>query len=101
MENIQKRALCFSTDDKLSNYTELLQNTKIPSLTLLRLKYIAVEIFKCLNNLYPSFMSKMFNVKENKYDMSYLFLKLSLMVKGLFHTMVVICGISYPMKSKI
>ena len=69
MENIQKRALRFLTDDKLSNYTELLHKTKIPSQTLQRLKYIAIEIFKCLNNLNLSFMSKMFNVKENKYDM--------------------------------
>ena len=69
MENIQKCALRFVTDDKLSNYTELLHKIKIPSLTLQRLKYMAIEIFKCLNNLNPSFMSKMFNVKENKYDM--------------------------------
>ena len=53
MENIQKRALRFLTDDKLSNYTELLQKTKIPSLTLQRLKYIAIEIFKCVKNLNP------------------------------------------------
>ena len=101
MENIQRRALRFLTDDTLSSHTELLQKTKILSLTLQRLKYIVIEIFKCLNNLNPSFMSKMFNVKV--YDLR----KSRLMELSVFKTvflcpsMVVICGISYPITSEI
>ncbi len=69
MENIQKRALRFLTNDKESNYIQLLQNTNLPSLTLQRMKYISLEIFKCLHKLNPSFMSNMFKIKDFNYDM--------------------------------
>lgn len=69
MESIQKRALRFLIDDHESNYTQLLQKVKMSSLTLQRMKYIAIEIFKCLNGLNPNFMSDMFNIKDSKYDL--------------------------------
>ena len=69
MESIQTRALCFLTNDKESNYAQLLEKTKQTSLTLQRLKCIATEIFKCLYNLNPRFMHNMFQLKDFKYDM--------------------------------
>ncbi len=69
MEKIQKRALRFLTDDTESNYSQLLEKTNISSLSLQRMRCVSIEVFKCLNQINPSFMSNMFEVKKSMYNL--------------------------------
>ena len=69
MEKIQKRALRFLTKDTESNYSQLLEKTNMPSLSLHRMRYVSTEVFKCLSQMNPSFMSNMFNVKKSMYNL--------------------------------
>ncbi len=69
MEKIQERALRFLFNDKISSYEALLEKCKSTTLHLKRLKVIALEVFKSLHGLNPSFMKDMFNVKEISYNL--------------------------------
>ena len=65
VERIQKRALRFVLNDFTSDYDVLLSKANTNTLFLSRLKNIATEVFKCVNNINVSFMNNMFQVKPN------------------------------------
>ena len=69
IELIQERALRFLLDDQKSNYEELLQRCQYTTLHIRRIKAIAMEVFKSLNNLNPKFMKEMFQTKETPYEL--------------------------------
>ncbi len=69
LEKIQKRALRFVLQDFTSNYSELLQKAKMPTLYLSRLRQIATEVYKVMNNIGPDYVKDIFNVKDNLYNM--------------------------------
>ena len=69
MEKIQKRALKFLTENYDSDYEQLLIETNMSSLTLQRMRYMCIEVFKCLNKLNPTFMYDLFNIKESVYNL--------------------------------
>ena len=69
MEKIQERALRFVTNDDNSSYDVLLQKTKNTTLLLSRICCIVIEVFKCLNNINPDYMSEMFQIKERCYNL--------------------------------
>jgi hypothetical protein len=69
MEKIQKRALRFLFNNKVSSNEFLLEKCKSTTLHLKRMKIIALEVFKSLNDLNPKFMNEMFNRKEMPYDL--------------------------------
>ena len=69
IEKIQERALRFLTGCNTLSYIELLQKTGSTTMYINRMKCIAVEVFKCIYNLNPAFMNKMFVVKELDTDM--------------------------------
>ncbi len=69
MEEVQERALRFLYNDNTSNYSALLEKAGFETLHLKRLKVIAIEVFKCMNNLNPSFMKEIFKRKENMYGL--------------------------------
>ena len=48
LENIQKRALRFVLDDYQSDYNDLLQNANVPGIKIMLLRYLAIEVFKCI-----------------------------------------------------
>ena len=41
----------------------------MPSLSLQRMRYVSIEVFKCLNQINPSFMFDMFNIKKQMYNL--------------------------------
>ena len=69
MEYIQERALRFIYNDVKTNYRDMLTLYKHETLHIRRIKAVACEMFKTLNNLNPSFMKDMTEVKESNYDL--------------------------------
>ncbi len=47
----------------------LIEKCNYATLHIRRLRIISTEVFKSLNNLNPSFMKEMFNVKETSYNL--------------------------------
>ena len=64
LENIQKRALRFILDDYQSSYTDLLQNANLPGIEIMLLRYLAIEVFKCINEINPAYLNAMSIHKE-------------------------------------
>ncbi len=69
IEKIQERALRFMFNDKTNSYAILLEKCGYTTLHIKRIKTIASEVFKSLNNLNPAFMNKMFDVKDVSYGL--------------------------------
>ncbi len=69
IEKVQERALRFLHNDKISPYQLLLEKSSMTTLHIKRIKAIACEVFKSLNDLNPTFMKEMFQEKEVKYEL--------------------------------
>ena len=67
LENIQKRALRFVLDDYQSGHTDLLQNANVPGIKIRLLRYLAIDVFKCINEINPAYLNVMFIRKECPY----------------------------------
>ena len=60
IEKIQERALRLLHNNFTSDYSELLNKSGKPSMEVKRLRTLALEIFKTLNNLNPDYMKEIF-----------------------------------------
>ena len=60
IESIQKRALRLLYNDYTSTYDSLLAKANKPSVEIKRYRTLALEIFKTLNNLNPTYMQDLF-----------------------------------------
>ena len=69
LERIQFRALKFIYSDYNTTYAELLTKANLPSLEIGRLRSIAVEVYKALNNLSPPFINNDFNLTSTRYNL--------------------------------
>ena len=73
IENIQKRALRFLLHDYSSNYETLLKKADRCTMEVKRLRTLALEIFKALNEKSPSFIRNYFEKNDSsiskKYDL--------------------------------
>ena len=69
MDKIQKRALRVVLNDYESSYKDLLQEVNRPTLYVSRMKTIAIEMFKCVKNIGPSFLRNMFTVQKQPYEL--------------------------------
>ena len=67
LENIQKRALWLVFDDYQSGYTDLLQNVNVPGINIMLLRYLAIEVFKSIDEINPAYIKAMFIRKECPY----------------------------------
>ena len=65
-ECIQKRALHFLYDDYESDYEHLLARADKPIIQLKKLRFLAIEIFKTINNLNPTFMKEIFTLNTSR-----------------------------------
>ena len=68
MEKIQERALRLLHKDTLSTYDELLRRCKESTLHVKRMRLIALEVFKSINDLNPVFMKDLFELKTISHD---------------------------------
>ena len=65
IEKIQERALRFVYEDYTSSYDELLTKANLPALHVRRLRTMAIDTFKILNNLAPPVLSDLLVKREN------------------------------------
>ena len=63
IEKIQKRCLRIVLDDYCSNYDVLLRKSGKVTIEIKRLKVLAIEIFKTVNNLNPNYIKDIFTPK--------------------------------------
>ena len=61
IEKIQERCLRILLNDFLSSYKTLLEKSGQPTMEVKRLRILAIEIYKTLNNLNPDFMRELFH----------------------------------------
>ena len=59
MEKVQERALRFVYEDFDSSYEDLLQKTGLPSLHIRRMRLIAIEVLKILNEVCPTVLANL------------------------------------------
>ena len=64
IENLQKRALRFLCNNYQLTYEELLDKANSSTMNVKRLRFLCVEIYKTINNLNPSFMKQIFELRE-------------------------------------
>ena len=64
IEKIHKRCLRMILNDNTSDYQTLLEKSKKTSMEIKKLRNLATEIFKTVNNLNPSFMKNIFTSKK-------------------------------------
>ena len=69
LENIQKRALRFVCTDFVSIYSELLEICGSQGVKLMTLRCMAIEVYKCVNNMNPQYLNEMFTLKKCTYDL--------------------------------
>ena len=64
-EEIRKRCLRLVLDDYESDYENLIKKNGITTMEIKRLRTLATEIFKTINNIDPSYMKNIFTPKPN------------------------------------
>ena len=68
LEKLQYRALKYIDRDFSSSYQELRDRYDKPLLYVNRLKCIVTEVYKCLNNINPTYLNDVFLVNDHNYD---------------------------------
>ena len=72
LEKIQERALRFVYDDFKSTYEELLKRANIPCLHIKRIRTMAVETFRILNDMSPPVLSDLVRIRDcSSYNFRY------------------------------
>ena len=67
LEKLQKRALRFVYNDRSSDYHTLLKKGNFLSLTALRLRALAVEVYKSVKGLNPNYINQLFEIRSPAY----------------------------------
>ena len=65
IEKIQKRCLRLELDDYESHYGNLIKKNGTTTMEIKRLRTLATDIFKTINNINPSYMKNVFISKRN------------------------------------
>ena len=69
LEKLQERALRFVFSDLDSSYNDLLLRGNFLSLSALRLKFMAIEVYKSANGLNPIYLNNLFEVNNTGYGL--------------------------------
>ena len=69
LEKLQEQALRFVYRDNTSTYEEILKRGDFLPLSIYRLKFLAIEVYKCINNLNPTYLSDLFVHKNINYEL--------------------------------
>ena len=67
LEKLQERALCFVFSDY--TYSDLLKHGSLLSLSALRIRYLAIEMYKCVYGINPPYLNELFISKDTRYDL--------------------------------
>ena len=63
LEKVQKRALRFINNDSTSSLPDLLKQTNTQPLNVRRMKLMACEVYKIVNDLSPKYINDLVNIK--------------------------------------
>ena len=74
LEKLQHRALTFVFRDFTSSYDELLRKGNLLSLSMYRLRFLAIEVYKCVMEINPPYLNNLFTKRTVNYDLRYPFL---------------------------
>ena len=66
---IQNRALRFVLNEYTSDYFELLDKANVPGMKIMALRYLAIEVYKCINGINPKYLNDFFTIKERKNEL--------------------------------
>ena len=69
LEKLQERALRFVYSDNITPYSKLLTKANLLSLSLFRLRFLAIEVYKCVTKANPQFMRDMFSERKLHYNL--------------------------------
>ena len=69
LETIKKRALRFVLNDYASDYYDLLKKADVPGMKIMALRFLAIDVYKCINGLNPKYLNDLFIVKKCKYNL--------------------------------
>ncbi len=69
LEKIQKRGLQFVFRDYSSEYETLLEKAGLDTLNLSRLKVLACEVYKVVNNQGPAYLKDVFKLRKTAYEL--------------------------------
>ncbi len=69
VDKIQEGALCYVLSDFNDTYCNLLQRASKSTLYLSRLRILAIEIFKVLNDMLPLYMKSLFITKSIAHEL--------------------------------
>ena len=58
LEKLQERALRFVFSDYTSPYNDLLNHGNFLFLSALRIRYLAIEMYKCVYGIYPPYLNE-------------------------------------------
>ena len=71
IEKLQEWALRFIYDANTSSYDTLLEQSKLPSLKIGRMRTMALETYKIVNTSSPEFLHNLITLKDNSYNFRY------------------------------
>ena len=71
LEKLQYRALRIVYGDFTSSYSSLLEKAQLSTLHINRLRCIAAETYKCINNLSPQYIRDLVQLKSSAYSFRY------------------------------
>ena len=66
MEKLQERALRFVFNDFTSSYDNMLEKAELTTLTLSRIKTLALEVYKAIHGHSPPYMNDMFTSRQEQ-----------------------------------
>ncbi len=69
MEHIQLKALCFVFNDFTSSYAELLKKSEQPSISIHLIRSLAIEIYKCINEIVQEYLCTLLTKHNIPYDL--------------------------------
>jgi len=69
IEKLMCRALRIVFNDKLTDYHSLLEKAGLPTQKIARIRNIAIETYKALNNIGPSYMANLILSKQSNYNL--------------------------------
>ena len=71
MAKAQEQALRFVYEDFISSYEDLLRKTGLPSLHIRRMRTMAIEAFKILNEMCPPILANLVEKRSSSYNFRY------------------------------
>ena len=69
LEKLLERALHFVFSDYTSPYSNLLKRGNFLSLSAFRIRYLGIEMYKCVHDLNPPYLNELFVSKDTRYNL--------------------------------